>query len=118
MTESAYPPVPYITASTLNRYQGRTVRVIGKVTQRTPDHSRYTLETVDGGSLTVHRPHNTVASNDPPGAAWAMVTGVVQSGDLSLQENVVDWLEGPDVDCRLAKLVIQGMQKLPALFAV
>jgi hypothetical protein len=112
MTE--FPPVPYITASMLNRYRGRTVRMLGRVTQASPDGSRYSLETPDGAVLSVTRAN---PRTDGMRAGWACVTGVVHPDQLCLQENLVDWLEGA-VDGALAKSVIEHMQKLPALFAV
>lgn len=110
MTE--FPPLPYITASMLNRYKNRTVRILGRVSQQASDNSRFTLETVDGAVVTVLRPQPTAVKT-----GWACVTGVVDADMLALRENVVDWIEG-DVDSGLAKAVILSMQKLPALFAV
>lgn len=115
MTE--YPPVPYILASQLNRYRGRTVRVLGRVTQTTSDGSRFVLETPDGGSVTVTRSMPPGQSTNPKPAGWALVTGTVQAEDLSVLENVTDWLAG-EVDAGLAKSIIGNMHKLPALFAV
>ena len=122
MTE-LYPPVPYVTGATLNRYQGRTVRLLGSLSQTHPDGTRFTIDTVDGASITIIRlpgsppiPSNTTTNNNNTTKQWAVVTGVVQPGELSVQENIVDWVES-EVDQGFAKQVIGAMQKMPALFA-
>jgi hypothetical protein len=118
MTE-IYPPVPYVTGATLNRYQGRTVRLLGRLTQCHPDNTRFTIETVDNASISITRlPHSTpFPAADVGRRPWLMVTGVVGHGDLTVQENIVETVDG-EVDAGLARQVVIAMQKMPALFAV
>lgn len=111
MTE-LYPPVPYVTGASLSRYQGRTVRLLGRLSQSHPSATRFTMDTVDGASITVTRLPGAPAV---PSGGWVMVTGVVQPGELSVQENIVDVVES-DVDQAFAKQVFMAMQKMPALF--
>lgn len=119
MTE-LYPPVPYVTGATLSRYQGRTVRLLGRPTQSHPTNARFTMQTVDSATITVIRPPACTPLHDIDsnggGSGWVVVTGVVVPGELTVQENIVDVVEGP-VDGAFAKQVIMAMQKMPALFA-
>lgn len=113
MTE-LYPPVPYVTGATLSRYQGRTVRLLGRLSHLHPSNTKFTLDTVDQASITIHRLPGSLPMT--PEKRWVVVTGVVQPGELVVQENIVDWVEG-EVDVGLARGVIGAMQRMPALFA-
>lgn len=55
MTASELPAVPYISASMLNRYAGKHVRLIGRVIGATPDGRRLQLELPDSGTVHVNR---------------------------------------------------------------
>lgn len=52
---SKYPPTYYVNSRILASHVSRTVRLIGKVVQITPDGTRAQIEACDGGIVTVIR---------------------------------------------------------------
>ena len=47
--------MPYVNAALLPKYVGRTVRLIGRLSQASPDGQRLQVEAADGGTVIISR---------------------------------------------------------------